>query len=462
VKNLIKIISIAICFIAIVGLNKVMAQTVAPDIVQHNSNDKKAIDADNDNDESDVDNNANDVSTVLSVGNKNGIFDSRARYTYEVKNPTDNPQIGKVSYQVFTPTGIKLNSQTIQVHIDRKSSGSYDFDIPEDKPGFYKVSFMVNVTDYDDTTRRAFGISPEKIRSEHPKPADYDKFWKDTKAELAAVEPEFKVTFLPDSTKDNRNVYLFEMKSLGGLTIRGYLTEPITHNKNKKFAVLLGLPGYQVGLPPMFGTDPDLAIITLNVRGQGNSRDVIHTLRDEYIFYHIDNKNSYVMRGAIMDCLRAVDFIYSRPELNHEQIMATGGSMGGFLAIATAALDKRVALCSAQNPILSDVYNLVGAVNWPFRDINKYIQSRPGLTLDKVLQNMSYFDTKNFASELTCPTLLGMGLLDPIVPPANAYVDYNNMANKKHLIIFRDLGHEVGKPYKYYEGRWMRDTFALF
>ena len=457
-KKIATYFSVIICFIAITGINRVMAQVIPPDMMRRDT----ATQKDADNDDSDVDNNANDVSTQLFATSKTGTYDSKAEFTYVVKNPTNNIQVGIVSYQVFTETGDKLNHETFSVHISRKSSGSYTFEIPEYKPGFYKVNFMVNVTDYDDTTRRAFGIKPEDLRSAYAKPADFDQYWKESKTELAEVRPDFKVTLLPDSTKDNRKVYLFEMKSFGGLTIRGYLTEPNTSNKHKKFAVLLGLPGYQVGLHPMYGTDNDLAIITLNVRGQGNSRDVIHTLRDEYIFYHIEDKNRYVMRGVIMDCVRAVDFIFSRPELDHDKIIVSGGSMGGFLAIATASLDKRIALCSAQNPILSDVFNLQGEVNWPLDDINRYIKTKPGLTLNKVLTNLSYFDTKNFASELRCPTLIGMGLLDPIIPPNNVYVDYNNVTAKKHLIIFRDLGHEVGRPYKNYEGRWMRDTFGLF
>ncbi|WP_461453445.1 acetylxylan esterase [Mucilaginibacter sp.] len=457
-KKVIKYLIFLICFITIAGLGRVRAQVIPPDLMRRDTANQK----DAENDDSDVDNNANDISTQLFAGDKNAIFDGKAQYTYVVKNPTNKNQVGTVSYQVLTETGAKLNHESFSVNISRKSSGSYTFQIPEYKPGFYKVNFMVNVTDYDDTTRRAFGIKPDNIRSDYAKPGDFDEFWKETKTELAEVRPDFKVTLLPDSAKDNRKVYLFEMKSFGGLTIRGYLTEPNTSNKHKKFAVLLGLPGYQVGLHPMYGTDNDLAIITLNVRGQGNSRDVIHTLRDEYIFYHIEDKNRYVMRGVIMDCVRAVDFIFSRPELDHDKIMVSGGSMGGFLAIATAALDKRVALCSAQNPILSDVFNLQGEVNWPLDDINRYIKTKPGLTLNKVLQNLSYFDTKNFASEVKCPTLIGMGLLDPIIPPNNVYVDYNNVTAKKHLIIFRDLGHEVGRVYKNYEGRWMRDTFGLF
>ncbi|HVV56631.1 MAG TPA: acetylxylan esterase, partial [Mucilaginibacter sp.] len=63
---------------------------------------------------------------------------------------------------------------------------------------------------------------------------------------------------------------------------------------------------------------------------------------------------------------------------------------------------------------------------------------------------------------ITCPTLMGIGLLDPLAPPPNEYATYNNITAKKHIIIFKNLGHEVAERYKNYEGRWMRDTFGLF
>jgi len=431
-----------ICVLAVTGITHVSAQ---------------GKDDDNDGDKA-----AKDVSTTLIIHSKTGVFDEKASFTYVVNNPTNEEQTGKVSYQVFTMKGEKLGSKTVSVKIGKNSSERYNFDIPEAKAGFYKVNFMVNVTDYDDTTRRAFGIRPEELRSDYAKPADFEQFWENSKKELATVKPDFKVTYLPDSTRDNRKVYLFEMKSLDNITIRGYLTVPKAGGKNKKFAVLLGLPGYQVALPPMFGTDDDLAIITLNVRGQGNSRDEIHTMRDEYIFYHIDDKNKYVMRGVIMDCVRAVDFIYAQPNLRHDQILATGGSMGGYLSLALAGLDHRVTLCSAQNPIMSDIRNLVGTVEWPINDIKKYVLSKPGVTFNQVLNNLDYYDTKNFVTTINCPTILGLGLLDPYVPPGNGYAVFNSMHGDKHLMVFKNLGHEVSQVYKDYEGRWMRDTFGLF
>ncbi|RYU87255.1 alpha/beta fold hydrolase [Mucilaginibacter terrigena] len=401
------------------------------------------------------------ISTVLTAGSKNAIFDSNAKYTFEVKNPTDVLQEGTVSY-LITQHGKKIGSGTQKARIGKKSAEKYNFDLPALKSGFYKVDFMVNITEYDDTTRRVFGIKPEEIRSKYAKPVDFDAFWQKAKDELAKVKPEFKVTAMPKMNTDNRKVFLIEMKSLDNYTIRGWMTVPISSNKNRKFSVLLGLPGYQVNLLPITGLDEDLAIITLNVRGQGNSRGPIDTRRDEFIFYHVEDRDRYVMRGVIMDCIRAVDFVYSRPELKHDNILVSGGSMGGYLAIATASLDKRVNLCSAQNPILCDVNNLDGEVTWPINDIKKYIKTQPGLTFTKVLDNLNYYDGKNFASNLTCNTIMGIGLLDPYAPPYNEYGTYNIIPGKKRLLVFKDLGHEVSQVYKDLEGRWMRDAFALF
>lgn len=404
-----------------------------------------------------------EISTVLISADKEAIFDDAAKYTFEVKNTTNTDQVGKVSYLVTTETGVPLKRDSVNVKIGKKSTERYKFEIPENKPGFYKINFMINVSDYDDTTRKAFGIKPQLLTSKYKKPADFEAFWQAAKDELAKVKPEFKVTPVPKYNSVNRYTYAFEMKSLGNLTIRGWLTVPKIVDKKKKFSVLVGLPGYQVNLDPMVGLDNDMAIITLNVRGQGNSRDVIHTRRDEFIFHHIEDKNKYVMRGVIMDCIRCIDFIYSRPELRHDNILVSGGSMGGFLAIATAGLDKRVALCSTQNPILCDVRDLVGRVDWPLIDINKYVAIQPGLTLDKVFNTLDYYDTKNFASDITCPVLMGIGSLDPIAPPPNEYVAYNGIpAKSKRIMVFKDLAHEVNTKYKDMEGRWMRDTFALF
>jgi cephalosporin-C deacetylase len=403
-----------------------------------------------------------ELSTALKIHGGDGIFSSTASFTFSVKNTMDNDEKGTVSYLLTTEKGEKITTKSLNVKISKNSSENYDFHIPDLKAGFYKINFMINVSDYDDTTRRAFGIRPQELQSAYARPADFDQFWQKAKDELTKVKPDFKVTPLPKMNTGNRDVYEIQMRSLDNYLIKGYMTIPKTKNKNRKFSVLLGLPGYQVDLDPMVGSDDDLAIITLNTRGQGTSRGPINTRRDEFIFYHIENKEKYVMRGVIMDCVRCIDFIYSQPNLRHDNILATGGSMGGYLALATAGLDKRVNLCSSQNPILCDIRGLVDEVDWPMTSIKKYVATQPGLTMDKVLNNLDYFDGKNFASNITCPTIMGIGLLDPFAPPTNEYATYNNIRGRKRIMVFKDLAHEISGKYKELEGRWMRDAFALF
>jgi cephalosporin-C deacetylase len=247
------------------------------------------------------------------------------------------------------------------------------------------------------------------------------------------------------------------------MLIRGWMTVPKITHKNQKFPVLVMLPGYQADTKPLLGADEDMIFVSADVRGQGLNRTEMDLRRDQYIVYDLENKNKYYLRGVIMDCLRYIDFVCSRPEIDKQKIAVAGGSMGGYSSITTAALDKRVALCAPQNPFMSDVYNMDnGASVWPLQHMKRYVAIRPGLTFDKVLDNLQYFDTKNFATMIKCPVLMGIGLLDPYVPPNNSFAVFNNINAKKKIIVFKDLGHEVGKKYMLYEERWMRDQFAMF
>jgi cephalosporin-C deacetylase len=168
------------------------------------------------------------------------------------------------------------------------------------------------------------------------------------------------------------------------------------------------------------------------------------------------------MRGVIMDCLRCIDFIYSRPELKRDKIFVKGGSMGAYLALVTASLDKRVTICSLQSPVLCDIRNLPGEVEFPIKNMDRYIKTQPGLTWEKVLDNLDYFDGKNFAPNVTCSLIMSIGLVDPFAPPPGEFVTYNNLTCKKRIVIFKDLGHDASPLYVKLEENWFHDEFALF
>ncbi|MEO6521139.1 MAG: acetylxylan esterase [Mucilaginibacter sp.] len=393
---------------------------------------------------------------------KDAIFkaNKKVTYTIDVRNYYNTTQQGHIGYQISSTDNTPISQELFAIKLEPKSSKKVTLDMPVQQSGFYKVNFTINVTDYDDTIRRVFGVSPEHIKSNTPKPADFEEFWENSKKELAKVEPNFRMEEQPELERDGIDVFLVEMQSLNNITIRGYLTIRHDRRPNEKFPVWILVPGYGItGVKPIYGSS-EVAVLSLNVRGEGNSRDKIAPSRIGYLTTNIENKLKYIYRGAIMDCIRGIDFVCSRPELDSKSIIYAGGSMGAYLSLIAASIDKRVKLCSANNPVFSD-YRSLGYDVWPMRDIKQYAEDN-SLDMEAILNNLDYFDLKNFTSKLRAKTLLGISLLDNSAPPYNEYVMINAMPNKNKMFIYPNLGHEVPPSLFSYLSLWMMDNFGLF
>ena len=161
-----------------------------------------------------------------------------------------------------------------------------------------------------------------------------------------------------------------------------------------------------------------------------------------------------------MDCVRAVDFICSRPELDNTQIFASGGSIGGFLSLALASIDHRIALCSADNPAFADFRDFSESNQFPMESFKRYAREH-SMNFNNMLSTLDYYDLKNFVPNLKCDVVTGIGLLDQYAPPYPSMAMYNAIPTKKKLFIFPNLAHEVGPEIGNYVGKWMYYTFQI-
>ena len=96
-----------------------------------------------------------------------------------------------------------------------------------------------------------------------------------------------------------------------------------------------------------------------------------------------------------MDCVRALDFLQTRTEIDPQKIAVEGGSQGGALSLMLAALDSRVKLCAPDVPFLSDINQLMLKANWVKVEMQRYLNTQPKLTEWRLKQHLRYFDTKN-------------------------------------------------------------------
>lgn len=158
----------------------------------------------------------------------------------------------------------------------------------------------------------------------------------------------------------------------------------------------------------------------------------------------IHDPQHYFYRFAYMDCVRAVDFVRSRPEVG--QVILGGASQGGGLTLAVAALgrDKGITAAMPDVPYLCHFRRAVEIFSTgPYIELVNYWKQYPH-NVEENYRTLSYFDGMNMAPLITCPVLLSVALLDTTCPPSTGFAVYNHLICEKELKIYPYNGHEGG------------------
>ncbi|NQV32163.1 MAG: acetylxylan esterase, partial [Phycisphaeraceae bacterium] len=378
---------------------------------------------------------ANSIGIRFEPKNANGIYGAPdpLTVTVHIENKTAsshelNATFELVNDRVDSVQVFERLDATVKVKGQGETSRILRFMPPG--PGFYHVVCTLN-----NSVKKTMvlGYDPEKIKSPMTREADFDEFWKKRKQVLSSVDPEFKMT-KNDRSTDRVDVYLVEMQSYGHVTIRGWYTVPKTPGPHP---AILSVPGYTSTMWP-YVKRTHVATLALNPRGHGNSKDDLDPKGEEYMFIGFDaaHPENYIYAGAYMDCVRAVDFLVSRPEIDRSRIGVEGGSQGGGLAFATAALDARIVFCAADIPWLGDWVGYLEAAQWAHDNYPKLMAVNPGLTFAGINRHLSYFDTMNMAEWITCPVLMSVGLQDDVCPPRTSFAPYNAVKSKKDYRVY--------------------------
>jgi cephalosporin-C deacetylase len=313
-------------------------------------------------------------------------------------------------------------------------------------PGFLRCTVVAEVDGREFRGLATAAFSPERIKPTTEIPQDFTRFWDEAKAQAAKVPLDAKMTLLPERCTDLVNVYHVNIQnSQPGTRLYGILSVP---KKPGKYPALLKVPG--AGVRP-YGGDQGMAargIITLQIGIHGvpvnMDPEVYQALGagplSGYPFFNLDDRDRYYYKRVYLGCVRAVDYIYSLPEFDGQQLAVEGGSQGGALAIVTAALDNRVKYLVSFYPALSDLtgYLQGRAGGWPhmFTPGNKDFTGKK----DKI-ETSKYYDVANFARYVKVPGFYSWGFNDETCPPTSMYAAYNNIAADKELYLVQDTGH---------------------
>ena len=291
-------------------------------------------------------------------------------------------------------------------------------------------------------------------------PEDFHEFWRGALAELADVPLAARIAPEPLRSTQDVRVSQVTYRSLGGVDIAAWYCVP-TQGQGP-FPALITFPGYkgEPGLLRDWGRKGGITL-TVAVRGKLRSNAQVNPGYPGLLTHGIESRDTYVYKGVIADCVRGIDFLLSRPEVDAQRLYACGSSQGGGLTLITTALRPEIQGGVAGYPFLCCFPEAMRLLHtYPYDELNCYARAYPE-RVPRMLETLRYYDAVNFVGRITCPMAVGIALEDDICPPGTSYAAYRGLAGPKDLWLFPNAGHGNAHDYPARETAWLEQQMGL-
>jgi cephalosporin-C deacetylase len=290
---------------------------------------------------------------------------------------------------------------------------------------------------------------------ERSEPADFDAFWAETLAESRThpLDPVFRPVDLGLRRVD---VYDVAFSGYGGQRVKGWYLRP--SGAGEALPCVVEYIGYGGGrsspLNWLMWPSAGYAVFVMDTRGQGSVGspgdtpdlpDGANPFTPGFMTQGVLNPRTYYYRRVFTDAVRAIEAARSRDDIDPSRVAVRGGSQGGGIAIAAAALVPDVAAAMPDVPFLCHFRRAVGLKDrHPYQEIVVYLTAHRDHE-SRVFDTLDYFDGVNFAPRIAAPCLFSTALMDEVCPPSTVFAAYNHVGAPKDIRVYRYNGHEGGQ-----------------
>ena len=288
----------------------------------------------------------------------------------------------------------------------------------------------------------------------NPKPDDYDDYWKRAKAEMKAVESNVEITKAKFESPIV-NCYDMYFTGVNGARIYSKLLKPKTITGS--CPAVIAFHGYNSKSPAWTELLPYAAsgfvVAALDCRGQAGKSEDIGGHKGKTIRGHIirdleEHPDKLLIRDIFLDAAQLAGIVMDMEEVDENRVGVFGGSQGGALSIACAALEQRVKQAAPRLPFLCDIrysYENGAAQNgYPYEELLTYFRENDPRheREEEIFTKLGYIDVQFLAPKVKAEVLMFCSLKDPFCPPPTQYLAYNNMICDKNILVYPDYGHE--------------------
>ena len=290
----------------------------------------------------------------------------------------------------------------------------------------------------------------------NPKPDDFDMYWEKALIEMQNVNSDLVIT--PAKFQISfAECYDMYFTGVGGARIYAKVLKP--KNVKGKMPAILTFHGFLANCGDWSDKLNYVAagymVVAMDCRGQGGlSKDVgcnngtgVH---GQFVRGLDGNKNDLLMRNVFLDTAQLAKIVIEMPDVDETNVCAWGGSQGGALTLACAALEPRIKKIGVLYPFLSD-YKWIwqeGHAYSAYEELAKYFRGCDPLheREDEAFEKLGYIDVHNLATRIKSEVLMAISLLDDVCPPETQFAVYNNIKAKKQAVLYHDFGHELILP----------------
>lgn len=286
----------------------------------------------------------------------------------------------------------------------------------------------------------------------NPCPADFDEFWDKSLEEMRAIDPcvelvpfEFDVPYA--------ECFDLYFTSTFGSRIHAKLLKP--KNISGKCPAVFHFHGYSGSSYDWVSYLPYVAagyvVAAMDCRGQAGESIDGCTVSGNTLYGFItkgilDEPEKMYYRNAFLDTAMLTRVVADMPEVDENRMGAYGGSQGGGLTLACAALEPRIKRAAPSFPFLSD-YKRTWDMDLDkdaYNDLRLFFRQKDPRheKEDYFFTKLGYTDIQFLAPRIKGEVMMFSGLLDNICPPSTHFAVYNKITSKKSVKVYPDFGHE--------------------
>jgi cephalosporin-C deacetylase len=292
----------------------------------------------------------------------------------------------------------------------------------------------------------------QKYQGRNPLPADHAAFWERAVGEMRSVDP--KVELIPAKFQ-TAFAECFDLYFTGVRGARVHAKYLRPRGVTKKHAALVEFHGYS-GSSGEFSNKlhwvaGGFSLASLDCRGQGGTSEdtggVKGTTQNGHIIRGLeDSPDELLFRHIFLDTAQLARIVMGFDEVDPDRVGARGGSQGGALTLACAALEPKIKKAAPVFPFLCDYQRVweMDMAEHAYSELKTFFRHHDPLheREEEWFTRLGYIDVQHLAPRIRAEVLMAVGLMDRICPPSTQFAAYNKITSKKATVIYPDFGHE--------------------